>query len=80
MKNLIKYEFRKTWSTKLIILVITACMELAFLISLYLDKENFTGISAVFLTFLAFGGILFIGIQSILTMHQDMNTDRKSVV
>ncbi|MBQ4435376.1 MAG: hypothetical protein II879_04705 [Clostridia bacterium] len=74
MKNLIKYEFRKTWGTKLIILVITACMELAFLISLYLDKENFTGISAVFLTFLAFGGILFIGIQSILTMHQDMNT------
>ena len=74
MKNLIKYEFRKTWNTKLIILVITACAELAFLIGLYLDNENFWSISAVALTFLAFGGVLFIGIQSILTMHQDMNT------
>ena len=74
MKNLIKYEFRKTWSTKLIILAITAFAELAFLISLYTDQENYTVISIVILTFLAFGGVLFIGIQSIVTMHQDMNT------
>ena len=74
MKNLIKYEFRKTWTTKLIILVITAFAELAFLISLYLDKENYNAVTIALLTFLAFGGVLFIGIQSVLTMHQDMNT------
>ena len=74
MKNLIKYEFRKTWATKLIILAITAFAELAFLVNLYLDKEKYTAISIMALTFLAFGGILFIGIQSIVTMHQDMNT------
>ena len=74
MKNLIKYEFRKTWFTKLIILVITGCAELAFLVSLYLDKNSYNGMSIALLTMLAFGGVLFIGIQSILTMHQDMNT------
>ena len=74
MKNLIKYEFRKTWGTKLIILGITAFAELAFLVSLYLDKEKYNGLSILALTFLAIGGIIFIGIQSILTMHQDMNT------
>ncbi len=74
MKNLIKYEFRKTWGTKLIILGITAFAELAFLLSLYLDKNNYNGLSIIILTFLAFGGVFFIGIQSILTMHQDMNT------
>ena len=74
MKNLIKYEFRKTWGTKLIILGITAFAELAFLVSLYLDKEKYNGLSILALTFLAIGVIIFIGIQSILTMHQDMNT------
>ena len=74
MKNLIKYEFRKTWHTKLIILAIAVCAEVLFLSSLYLNRDNYNGLSIVLLTFLAFGGVLFIGIQSIVTMHQDMTT------
>ena len=74
MINLIKYEFRKTWTTKLILLAITAFAEVVFLASLYLDKRDINALSIVALTILAIGGILFIGIQSILTMHQDMNT------
>ncbi len=74
MKNLIKYEFRKTWAAKLIILGITAFAELAFLISLYANKESYNAAAILVLTFLAFGGIFFIGIQSVVTLHQDMNT------
>ena len=74
MINLIKYEFRKTWTTKLILLAITAFAEVVFLASLYLNKRDINALSIVALTILAIGGILFIGIQSILTMHQDMNT------
>ena len=74
MKNLIKYEFRKTWNTKMIILGIAAFAEVAFLVSLYLNLEEINGLSIFALTMLAFGGVMFIGIQSVLTMHQDMNT------
>ena len=74
MKNLIKYEFRKTWTTKLIILALAAVAELAFLLTLYMDRENGNAASILALVFLAFGGVFFIGIQSVLTMHQDMNT------
>ena len=74
MKNLIKYEFRKTWATKAIILALAAVAEIAFLITLYLDKANGNGASIAALVFLAFGGVMVIGIQSVVTMHQDMNT------
>ena len=74
MLNLIKYEFRKTWMTKLIILAITAFAEIAFLITLYTNKEGLNALTILLLVMLAFGGVLLIGIQSISTMHQDMNT------
>lgn len=74
MRNLIKYEFRKTWVTKLIILAIAVFAEAAFLITLYADKEEMNALTIGLLTLLAFGGVLMIGVQSIATMHQDMNT------
>ena len=76
MSKLLKYEFRKTWALKLIILGITAVAELAFLITLFLDQKNhgFIGLSCVLLFFIAMGGTMLIGVQSVLTLHRDMNT------
>ena len=74
MKNLIKYEIRKTWLTKLVILGITAVVEAAFLICLALKDENGIGLTTALLSFIAIGGILFIGIESVITLHRDMNT------
>ena len=79
MNALLKYELRKTRAMKLIFLGITAVAELVFLISLYLrnDKgntDNIIGTSALLLMFIAIGGILLIGVQSIITLHRDMNT------
>ena len=74
MLKLIKYEFRKTWFTKLILLGITAVVEVIFLIGLYAEKEGMLAMSIGLLMTLAFGGVLVIGIQSVLTLHRDMNT------
>ena len=74
MLKLMKYEFRKTWFTKLILLGITAVAEIAFLIGLYLEKETTLGLSVLLLVFLALGGVLVIGLESVVTLHRDLNT------
>ena len=74
MFKLMKYEFRKTWVTKLILLGITAAAEVAFLFNLYTDKEDGLAASIGILTLLAVFGVLFIGLQSVITLHRDMNT------
>lgn len=74
MFKLMKYEFRKTWVTKLILLGITAVAEAAYLFSLYTENENGVITTIGILTLLAFGGVMVIGLQSVLTLHHDMNT------
>lgn len=74
MLKLMKYELRKTWFTKVILLAITAVAEIAFLYGLYAEKENTMAVSILALTFLAFGGALVMGLESIITLHRDMNT------
>lgn len=74
MKHLMKYEFRKTLIAKLIILGTTAVLEILFLIGLYTKHDSLAGYSTIMLTMLAFGGVLFIGLQSVMTLHRDMNT------
>ena len=78
MMPLLKYEIRKTWSTKLMVLGIVAVEELAFLCSLYLMGQNvdnwLMALSTSLLVMTTIGGILFIGISSVVTLHRDMNT------
>ena len=62
MLKLMKYEIRKTWFTKLMLLAATAATEVLFLFGLYADKETPMSIGILLLTFLAFGGILVIGL------------------
>lgn len=75
MTNLIKYELRKTWITKAILLAVTLAVEAVFLIGLYTDNNNeITGMMALLLFLLATGGILVIGLESVVTLHRDTNT------
>ena len=77
MSKLLKYELKKTWALKLMILGIAAAAEAAFLIALFLDNGNrrdFLGITILLLFFIALGGTILIGVQSVLTLHRDMNT------
>ncbi len=74
MFKLMKYEFRKTWMTKVILLGITAAAQVLFLFGLYGDHDNALGLSVFLLTMLAIGGVLVIGLESVITLHRDMNT------
>ncbi|MBR2264451.1 MAG: hypothetical protein IJ917_08960 [Firmicutes bacterium] len=74
MLKLMKYEFRKTQATKLMILAITAIAEVAFLIGLYGKHDTTAALSIAALVFLATFGILIVGLESIVTLHRDMNT------
>ena len=74
MLKLMKYEFRKTGFSKLILLVITLVADLAFLLGVFLEKDRLlaTGIMILFLC--AVIGIAYIGLESVLALHRDLNT------
>jgi len=74
MLKLMKYELRKTWFLKAILLAVTAVAEIAYLIGLYARQEDTMGVAIFILVMLAFGGILMIGLESVMTLHRDMNT------
>lgn len=74
MFKLFKYELRKTLMPKLILLGLTACLEGFFVYSCCSKDMDKATIAAILLTVLAVMGVLFIGIQSIVTLHHDMNT------
>ncbi len=74
MKNLMKYEFRKTLVIKLVLLGAAALSEIMFLIGLYGGNEKILAGAVLILTLLATGGITVIGLASVVILHRDMNT------
>ncbi len=74
MIRLMKYEFRKTLVLKLIVMGITAVAEIVFLVGLWGDLNDALIIGTVLLTLLAFGGVMAIGLGSVVILHRDMNT------
>lgn len=74
MIKLMKYEFRKTLFVKLIVLGAMALAEIAFLVGLWGDKERTLSLSILLLTFIALGGIMIIGLASVVILHRDVST------
>lgn len=74
MFKLMKYELRKTLFSKLILFGLAAALEGLFLFSLAKANNGLQLTSTILLLILALGSLLFIGIQSVLTLHKDMNT------
>ena len=74
MLKLMKYELRKTAFSKLVLLVITAVAELAFLLGVFLKKDNLLAIGIVFLFMCAVFGVIYIGIESVNVLYHDLNT------
>ena len=52
----------------------TAIAEAAYLIGLYGSHERMEIVAALVLFMLGIGGVLVIGLQSVVTLHRDMNT------
>lgn len=74
MMKLLKYEFRKTRAAKLILFTIGLILEALLLVNIFNKQADKTIIYYIFLVMLGIFGALAIGIQSIATLHQDMNT------
>ena len=74
MLKLMKYELRKTAFSKLVLLVITAVAEIAFLLGVFFKKDNLLAIGIVFLFLCAIIGVVYIGIESVNVLHRDLNT------
>ena len=74
MRNLMKYEFRKSWKMKVFILCITAFFEAFYLIGLTGMNDKILGLSIMGLTFTAVCGVFIIGIYGIHVLSKDINT------
>ena len=77
MLKLMKYEFRKTAFSKLILLSITLLSEIVYLLGIFLKKDVFlsSGIGLVAKeNIVATMGILYIGLESVTVLHRDLNT------
>lgn len=74
MGKLMKYEFRKTMFSKMVILLVTALAEVVFLAGVFLKWDKGLGIGTVGLYLCAIIGIFYIGIESISIFHKDLNT------
>lgn len=74
MLKLMKYEFRKTLISKMILLAITAVMEIVFLIGVFGELETPLAIGIMGLMLCGIFGIIYIGIESVTVFHKDLNT------
>lgn len=73
MKELLKYEFRKTKMAYLAILSLTGLAELCFLIGVALNNDVAT-IGMALLILAASFGILIVGLLSIVYLHRELTT------
>ena len=74
MLQLMKYEFRKTRPAKLILVGIAVLLEGIFLMNLFRNDREALPFVIALLVLVAFMGVIVIGLQSILTLHRDMNS------
>lgn len=74
MLKLMKYEFRKTMFSKGLLLLITAVAEIVYLLGVFLKWDAGLGWGIAGLVLCAMIGIFYIGIESLLVFHRDLNT------
>lgn len=74
MFKLMKYEMRKTLFMKLALLAAAVICEVIFFVQAGKNNPTGQGIVLFIMAMVGIFGILFMGIQSIVTLHRDMNT------
>lgn len=74
MLQLMKYEFRKTAFSKVVLLIITAAAELAFLLGVFFEWTTALAWGVTGLALCALIGIFYIGIESLIVFQRDLNT------
>ncbi len=81
MSRLMKYEFRKTMFPKLVLLGLTAVMEAIYLIGMLVKKDSSGGFDTSYasggilgLVLTASFGIIFIGLYTLMVLHNELGT------
>ncbi len=74
MIKLMKYEFRKNLFSKIILLILTAVGEAAYLAGVFLKWEDGFGIGMIVLSLCSIFGIMYMGMEGLITFHRDLNT------
>ena len=74
MGTLMKYEFRKSWKMKGIVLCVTAFFQLVFFFSILTESDDALGIAISGLVLSAICGIFLIGVYGIHVLSKDINT------
>lgn len=74
MLKLMKYEVRKTLFSKIVLLVITAAVEVLYLLGVFMKHEDLLAWGIIGLGCCGLIGIFYIGIESLVVFHRDLNT------
>ena len=80
MKWLLYYELRKTRQARIILLSVSAVLELIYCLSLLARDRVAIPMSGSLLFIAAAGGTLYLGMDSLLTFHRDLRTDQGYMV
>ena len=74
MLKLMKYEWRKQWFSKAVMLGILALLVITFVISSHMEKESGMVFSIFFMMIAIFLFTIFTGIEAITTFHRDLKS------
>ena len=74
MLKLMKYELRKTWFSKLMVLIVTGIAEVLFLSGIFGKNESLTTGGTALLVMISMFGIICVGLHSLLVLNKDLNT------
>lgn len=74
MGKLMKYEFRKTRMTRLIMIFLAVISQILYLSGLFLKWDSGSLWGTILLIIIGTFGIIYIGIESILILSKDINT------
>lgn len=80
MGKLMKYEWKKQRTSRMIVMVALAVCVLAFLGGMLVEKDALMGVSVTLLFVGAFFVVFYMGIESILILNRDLKTKQSYMI
>jgi len=80
MGKLIKYEFRKQLTSKIVVGIVIAALEIYFALGLFLEKENWIATSTTLLIVAGVVSLLYFSFESIVTYSNDLRTKQSYMI
>ncbi len=80
MGKLMKYEWKKQRTSRMIVMVALAVCVLTFLGGMLVEKDALMGISATLLLVGSFFAVFYMGIESILILNRDLKTKQSYMI